>query len=155
MTPPAGVPTPPIAFGRDAAEVTARLDAAVVDVDDALLERLRGACAEVTVEPAALAEASRDWWPLAMVWALDGEVAARAAAVARPTTVDEVSGVLRVANEARVPVTAAAGRSGVCGASVPLHGGVVLDLCGLSGVTDVDHASMILDLGCGSFWYSV
>ncbi len=36
--------------------------------------------------------------------------------------------MLRICNEARVPVTPAAGRSGVCGASVPLHGGVVLDL---------------------------
>ena len=30
------------------------------------------------------AEASRDWWPLAMTWALDGQVAGLAAAVARP-----------------------------------------------------------------------
>jgi alkyldihydroxyacetonephosphate synthase len=146
-----GAPTPPIAFGRDAAEVTGRIDAGFVDVDDALLERLQDVCAQVTVEPAALAEASRDWWPLAMVWALDGQVAARAAAVARPASVTEVAGVLRVCNEARVPVTAAAGRSGVCGASVPLHGGVVLDLCGLSGVVDVDLESMILDVRAGTF----
>jgi len=146
-----GTPTPPIAFGRDAAEVTGRLEAGFVDVDDGLLERLRGVCAEVTVEPAALAEASRDWWPLAMVWALDGEVAARAAAVARPSSVDEVAGVLRVCNETHLPVTAAAGRSGVCGASVPLHGGVVLDLCGLSGVVEVDQDSMILDVLAGTF----
>ena len=37
----------------------------------------------------------------------------------------------RCATRRVIPVTAAAGRSGVCGASVPLHGGVVLDLCGL------------------------
>ena len=46
--------------------------------------------------------------------------------------------MLAVCNEAGVPVTAAAGRSGVCGASVPVHGGVVLDLCGLTGIVDVD-----------------
>ena len=32
-----------------------------------------------------------------------------------------------------MPVTAAGGRSGVCGASVPVFGGVVLDLTGLAG----------------------
>jgi hypothetical protein len=37
-------------------------------------------------------------------------------------------------DEARVPVTPAGGRSGVCGASVPLFGGVALDLCGLAGI---------------------
>ena len=41
-------------------------------------------------------------------------------------------------HEARVPVTPAGGRSGVCGASVPLFGGVALDLCGLAGIGDVD-----------------
>ncbi|MCJ7438158.1 MAG: FAD-binding oxidoreductase [Acidimicrobiia bacterium] len=146
-----GSPTPPIALARDAAAVTARLDTGFVDVDDACLERLRGACASVTTDPATLTEASRDWWPLAMIWALDGEVAARAAAVAAPTSAAEVVAVLRVCNEVGVPVTAAGGRSGVCGASVPLYGGVVLDLCGLNGIVDVDTESMVLDVRPGTF----
>jgi alkyldihydroxyacetonephosphate synthase len=146
-----GQPTPPIAFGAPAAEVGEHLRAATVPVDDALLGRLRSACAGVTVEAAEIAEASRDWWPLAMIWALDGEVAARAAAVARPASTEEVAAVLRVCNEARVPVTPAAGRSGVCGASVPLHGGVVLDLCGLAGIVDVDAQSLVLDVLPGTF----
>ena len=98
-----------------------------------------------------LGEASRDWWPQAMVWALAGEVAARAGAVVSPTTADQVARVLAVCHEARVPVTAAAGRSGVCGASVPLHGGVVLDLCGLSGIVEVDPTSLVLDVAPGTF----
>jgi alkyldihydroxyacetonephosphate synthase len=146
-----GQPTPPIAFGAPASEVGAHLSTTAVGVDDALLTRLRSACADVTVEAAEVAEASRDWWPLAMIWALDGQVAARAAAVARPVSGDEVAAVLRLCNEARVPVTAAAGRSGVCGASVPLHGGVVLDLCGLAGIVDVDAQSLVLDVLPGTF----
>ncbi len=145
-----GAPTPPIAFGRTA-PVTARLTAPAFGVDDALLDRLRGSCADVTTDDTALDETSRDWWPLAMIWALDDEVAARAAVVARPGTVDEVAAVLGVCNEARVPVTAAAGRSGVCGASVPLHGGVVLDCCGLAGIVAVDQASMVVDVRAGTF----
>jgi alkyldihydroxyacetonephosphate synthase len=146
-----GEPTPPIAFGRAAAEVTARLDPGTVAVDDALVERLRGACAAVTTDAATIAEASRDWWPLAMMWALDGTVAGRAGAVARPSTANEVAGILRICDEARVPVTAAAGRSGVCGASVPVHGGVVVDLCGFAGIREVDDASMVLDVLPGTF----
>jgi alkyldihydroxyacetonephosphate synthase len=146
-----GEPTPPIAFGVGAADVTARLDPGTVAVDDALLERLRGVCAEVTTDAATLAESSRDWWPLAMIWALDGGIAGRAAAVARPSSATEIAAVLGVCNDARVPVTATAGRSGVCGASVPLHGGVVLDLCGIAGIVDVDAESMVLDVLPGTF----
>ncbi|MGZ8766663.1 MAG: FAD-binding oxidoreductase, partial [Acidimicrobiia bacterium] len=146
-----GAPTPPIAFDIDPADATNHLDTRVVQVDDPLLTRLRSVCASVDVEAADRAEASRDWWPLAMIWALDGEVAMRAAAVARPTSSDQVAAVLQICNDARVPVTAAAGRSGVCGASVPLHGGVVLDCCGLAGIVDVDRDSMVLDVRAGTF----
>ncbi len=146
-----GAPTPPIPFRIDPALVTARLRALRVDVDDALVERLRGACDEVVVAPGELAEASRDWWPLAMTWALDGQVGGLAAAIARPASADEVAGVLRICNAARVPVTTAAGRSGVSGGSVPLHGGVVLDLGTVAGLVDVDETSLVVDVRAGTF----
>jgi alkyldihydroxyacetonephosphate synthase len=146
-----GAPTPPIELAGGAAGATARLDAERVGVDDGLLARLRGACAEVTTDAAVVAEASRDWWPLAMAWATAGQVAGLAAAVARPTDAGQVAAVLALCDEARVPVTAAGGRSGVCGASVPLHGGVVLDLTALAGIVDVDATSLVLDVLPGTF----
>src|SRR4029453_19288477 len=106
---------------------------------------------EVTVEPAAVAEASRDWWPLAMAWATEGQVAGLAAAVARPTGADQVAAVLALCHEAQVPVTAAGGRSGVCGASVPLHGGVVLDLTAMAGIVELDSTSLVLEVLPGTF----
>ena len=75
-----------------------------VEVDDALRERLAATGADV-VDAAAtsIGEASRDWWPLAMIWALDGQVAARAArGRAARTTADEVAdGAARVQRGAR------------------------------------------------------
>jgi alkyldihydroxyacetonephosphate synthase len=86
-----------------------------------------------------------------MHWALEQKVPARASAVARPSDADQVAAVLRVCSEATVPVTVAAGRSGVCGASIPVHGGVVLDLCGLDGIVDVDLESLVVDVRAGTF----
>jgi alkyldihydroxyacetonephosphate synthase len=146
-----GRPTPPIALETPPEQVTSRLISPRVEVDAALLDRLRGACTSVLVDDASVVEASRDWWPLTTVWSLEGHVAVRAAAVARPADAAEVAAVLALCNEARVPVTAAGGRSGVCGASVPLHGGVVLDLTELSGIVDVDTESMVLDVLPGTF----
>jgi alkyldihydroxyacetonephosphate synthase len=143
-------PPAPIAIAGDAA-ASARLSQPRVEVPEAVLESLRSACASVSTDPSTTAEASRDWWPLAMTWALDGQVAGLAGAVVRPASVDEVPAILRICNEAEVPVTAAAGRSGVCGSSVPLYGGVVLDLCDLTGIVGVDDASLTVDVRAGTF----
>jgi alkyldihydroxyacetonephosphate synthase len=146
-----GAPTPPIAVAGGAAAATARGGARVAEVGDDVVARLRDVCAEVVQDPEVIGEASRDWWPLAMTWALDGRLPGRAAAVARPDSPDQVAQVLAVCDDAHVPVTAAGGRSGVCGASVPVHGGVVLDLCELRGIVDVDDASLVVDVRPGTF----
>lgn len=122
----------------------------VAEVPDALLDRVGAEC-RVTRAPEAVAAASRDWWPLAMVWDDDGTPVTPAAAVASPTSVEQVAAVARLCNDARVPLTVAAGRSGVCGASMPVHGGVVLDLTGLAGIVDLDDRSLVLDVRAGTF----
>ena len=120
-------------------------------VDEALAARLSAVCAEVSATDEDRAEAARDWWPLAIGWAAAGEVPARPAVVARPTDTGQVAAVLELCHRAHVPVTPAGGRSGVCGASVPLFGGVALDLCGLAGVAAVDTDSLVADLRAGTF----
>ena len=120
-------------------------------VDDSLLARLRDVCHTVLVDDAVLDDASRDWWPLAMVWAREGDVPARPGVVARPAGADEVAAVLAACNDARVPVTASAGRSGVCGAAIPVFGGVVLDVTALDGITGVDDRSLLVDVLPGTW----
>jgi alkyldihydroxyacetonephosphate synthase len=144
-----GAPTPPIAFASG--DIGDHLTTKRVEIDDATRERLAATGAELVDAPAAIAEASRDWWPLAMIWALDAQVAARAALIVRPHSVDEVQSVVRICNDAHIPVTAAAGRSGVCGASVPAFGGVLLDLTALEGIVGVDTMSMLVDVRPGTF----
>ncbi|HEX2038282.1 MAG TPA: FAD-binding oxidoreductase [Acidimicrobiales bacterium] len=142
-----GEPTPPIELRG----TQLRLSSPRVEPSDATLEALASIC-PVSTDEADVVEHGRDWWPLAMVWAVHaGAVPARPAAVVRPTTAEEVADVLAVCDEAHVPVTPAAGRSGVCGAAVPVHGGVVLDLCGLSGIVGVDDESLLLDVRPGTF----
>jgi alkyldihydroxyacetonephosphate synthase len=139
-------PTPPI----ELAGTATRLTTATVDVNQRLLDELGAACPTVVTE-VERAEASRDWWPLAMHWALAGQVPQIAAAVCSPRTTDEVAAVVRACHDARVPVTAAGGRSGVCGASVPVFGGVVLDLTALAGVVSVDDMSAVVEVLAGTF----
>ena len=81
-----GEPTPPIAFGPG--PIREHLGGPRIAVDGPLRARIAATGADVIDQPAVLDEASRDWWPLAMIWALDAEVAARAAVVVRPHDTD-------------------------------------------------------------------
>jgi alkyldihydroxyacetonephosphate synthase len=146
-----GAPTPPIDFEVPDASVQARFQASAVEVDDRVIHKLEEVCDRVDVDSGARTESGRDWWPLAIGWALGGEVPARPAAVAVPATAEEVAAVLACCADLRIPVTPAAGRSGVCGGSVPVFGGVVLDLTGLKGIVEVDDQSLLVDVLPGTF----
>jgi len=142
-------PTPPIALDTDAAR--SWLTTTPVTIDDATLDALRATGAGIETAPAERAEASRDWWPLVMTRASSHEVGQLAAAIVRPTAAEQVSRVLSICDRARIPVTPSGGRSGVMGGTVPLFGGVLLDLSGLRGIRSVDTDSGIVDVACGTF----
>jgi alkyldihydroxyacetonephosphate synthase len=118
--------------------------------DQELTARLESICETITSETGT-AEASRDWWPLAMHWSLRGSVPQRAGAVCRPASTEQVAAVLSACAAAGVPVTAAGGRSGVSGSSVPVFGGVVLDLTTMQGIVDIDAASGVVEVWAGTF----
>ena len=146
----AGAPTPGIALAGDPAEARSRFGLER-PLPAGFVERLAVTGVEVDVSPATLAEHSRDWWPIGLVWATEGEVPALAGAVARPTDVDGVVAVVRACAADGVPVTVTGGCSGVLGASVPLLGGVALDMCGLAGIGAVDAVSGIVSVLPGTF----
>ncbi len=111
-------------------------------------------CDAVDVSDQARIDAASDCWPLAVVWAVDGVVPACPTAVVRPSTAAEVARVLGICTRSGVPVTAAGGRSGVCGGSIPVFGGLALDLTGLAGVVGVvgvDQRSGLVEVRAGTF----
>jgi alkyldihydroxyacetonephosphate synthase len=144
-------PTRVAAIDAEPWAVTDRLSGRVVAVPDDLLGRLAQSGADVLTDDASRAEAGRDWWPLAIGWAAEGAVPQRPGAVVRPHTTAQVSSVLAACNEAVVPVTPAAGRSGVCGGSIPVFAGVALDLTLLEGLVGVDEVSLTADVRAGTF----
>ncbi len=138
-------PTPPIELTG-----TASRWPGAVEVPAAAIDELRAVTAVVD-EPMAIAENSRDWWPLALHWSLAGEVPQRAAVVARPASTDEVVGTVGVCARHHLPLTVAGGRSGVTAASVPVFGGVVLDTTAMAGIVAVDETSGVVEVLAGTF----
>ncbi len=53
------------------------------------------------------------------------------------TTTEEVSGILKMAHEERIPVTVWGGGTSLTGAPVPIQGGVVLDLSRMDHVLEI------------------
>ncbi len=121
------------------------------EIGDDLLRLLGSACSEITRDPQSLSGAGQDWWPLTLHMSLAGIPPSLPSVIARPTSSTEVSAILSICNERRIPVTAQGGRSGVCGGAMPFSGGVAIDLCGLAGVFDLDSVSLRFKTGAGTF----
>src|SRR4051794_10591479 len=138
-------PTAPI----ELTGTTARWTGAVAVPATAIAE-LR-AVTTVIDDAVSIAEASRDWWPLALHWSLAGEVPQRAAVVVRPSSTSEVVAVVHTCATHHIPLTVAGGRSGVTGASVPVFGGVLLDTTALAGIVEVDATSGVVEVLTGTF----
>ena len=60
-----------------------------------------------------------------------------------PTTTDQVSKILSLANEHRIPVTPRGAGTGLAGAAVPNQGGLVLDLCRMNKILEIRIADRL------------
>lgn len=148
-----GQPTEPIEFGTEPVLLTERFggpgtttDSVNADVTNALT-----LVCETSTDSLDIAQHGRDWWPLAMHWSLDGVIPRRPSAVCRPQSTQQVVEIVRICAEHDVPLTASGGRSGVCGATIPLYGGVVLDTTSMTGICSVDRESGIVEVLPGTF----
>lgn len=68
---------------------------------------------------------------------------ARPDAVVFPASAEEVAGVLRVANELRVPVVPRGSGTNLSGGTIPHHGGIVLVLTRLNKVLEISDAELV------------
>lgn len=93
--------------------------------------------------------ASRDLWPRTRLWARAGLVGPLPDVVAWPSTVEELSGLVRRCAQLSVPVTAYGGGASRGGGVVPLSGGVAVDLKRLSRVLAVDEEAREVEAEAG------
>jgi FAD/FMN-containing dehydrogenase len=98
---------------------------------DELVADLAGiACA---TDPVTIRRKSRDWYSISPLLrkSLEGKLAD---VIVTPRSKDDVLRVMAAAAKRRIPITARGGGTANYGQSVPLHGGIVLDMTGLAGV---------------------
>jgi alkyldihydroxyacetonephosphate synthase len=117
-------------------------------VSASFIDVLRTAVPNASTEPEELERCSRDWSWAALYAAHDGR-AAVPDVVVRATSDEEVAATLRAASEHGVPVVPRGGGSGVMGAAVPHHGGVVVDVSDMNRVIEIDEVSLTATVEAG------
>jgi alkyldihydroxyacetonephosphate synthase len=103
----------------------------------------------VSRDPERLDAYVTDTYWLALHAQAEGEPLGRPELVVRPTSEQGVATAVRVAGEHGVPVVAWGGGSGTQGGSVPIHGGLVIDLTGLDRILDIDERSYTVTCEAG------
>jgi len=69
--------------------------------------------------------------------------------VVKPESTEEVSEILRLAHEQRIPVTPRGGGTGLCGGCVPVHGGILLSLESMNKIEETDTDNMTITCQAG------
>jgi len=97
----------------------------------------------------ALRVYSRDSWPLAALRVHHGRALPRPDAVVLPGSTAEVSAVMEILYEHEVPIIPYGGGSGVLGGTVPISGGVIVDVKGLDEVVEVSDEGLTVTAQAG------
>lgn len=121
-------------------------------VESQVLTALREAIGNdaVIIDPEALAETSHDTWPVATKWFLQDYHPYPADVLVRATSEAGIARILAIANDAGIPVTPRSLGSSVTGQPIPVRGGLVLDLSGLTGDFELDDEDMTVTAPAGN-----
>ncbi|UCE73743.1 MAG: FAD-binding oxidoreductase [Methanomassiliicoccales archaeon] len=75
--------------------------------------------------------------------------------VARPKNAQEVSKIMAVASQNKIPIIPRGGASWWLGGSVPYKGGIVLDLTSMNNLIDMDENNLTITVDCGVTWKEI
>lgn len=92
---------------------------------------------------------SYDVWPVTAKWKAQGKRAHKPDAFVYSTSVKEVSNILGWTTRNKVPVTPWGLGSGVCGAPIPTHGSVSLDMSRIKRILALDETKLMVKVQGG------
>ncbi len=91
-----------------------------------------------------------DLWPKNQLWKMQGEPARYAPdAVVQPGTEAEIIAICAAVAERSVPLIPYGAGSGVCGGTVPIRGGVIMDVRRLRNIGPIDPLDMTVTVDAG------
>ena len=92
---------------------------------------------------------AQDYFWLGQMWLDRGEDPSRPDIIAYPESTEEISRILKIATRHRVPIIPYGGGSGTQGGTVPLYGGITLDLKKMNRILRIDEESLTVTVQAG------
>jgi len=92
---------------------------------------------------------SRDLWPLTHVWIQGGKLPYPPEAIVWAENEEHIIKILKIANEYRIPVIPYAAGSGVCGGTLPVNGGIVMDIKKMNRIVEINDETLTVTAEAG------
>ena len=92
---------------------------------------------------------SKDYWPIALRWMLEGKFAALPDIILWPLTAEQISKIFIMANKEKIPVIPFGEGSGVLGGAVPVHGGIIVDMKKMDHIISINDINLTVTVQSG------
>ncbi len=92
---------------------------------------------------------TRDSTLITLNWTIQGKIAGLPDIITWPETIEQISEILKLANKEDIPVTPYAEGSGVVGGSIPVYGGIIVDMKKFNKVLDLNDKNLTVTAQAG------
>jgi len=92
---------------------------------------------------------SKDTWPLRLMEIKRGVLEPFPDVITWPETVEQIAKIIKLANTEKIPVVPYGGGAGVTGGTLPIYGGIIIDLKKLDKILEVDEKSATITVQAG------
>ena len=86
---------------------------------------------------------------IGMNWTIQGKIAGLPDFIIWPDTIEQISAILKLANEEKIPVIPYAEGSGVVGGAIPIYGGIIMDMKKFNEILEINDKDLTVTAQTG------
>ena len=92
---------------------------------------------------------TKDTTLLAFNWAIQGIIAGLPDIITWPENVEQISEILKIANQERIPIIPFSEGSGVVGGAIPVYGGIIIDMKKFNKILEINDKNLTVTAQTG------
>ena len=92
---------------------------------------------------------TKDMTLISLNWVIQGQIAGLPDIITFPETIDQISKILKLANEEKIPVIPYAEGSGVVGGAIAVFGGIIIDLKKFNKILSINDKDLTVTCEAG------